>query len=43
MMNLAQIWIRSSPKMGNFISNAATDALQNTVEGFIPFRGWLRS
>lgn len=24
------------------VSNAATGALQNTVEGVIPFRGWLR-
>lgn len=24
------------------LSNAATGALQNTVEGVIPFRGWLR-
>lgn len=33
---------QEQPEDGNFIGNAATDALQNTVEGFIPFRGWLR-
>ncbi len=27
---------------GNFIGDVASDTLQNTVEGLIPFRGWLR-